>query len=896
MTVDRLAAGLADRYRIERELGAGGMATVWLAEDLKHDRKVAIKVLHPDLAAALGAQRFLQEIKTTANLQHPHILPLHDSGEVIEGHPEQGDGSRSLFYVMPFVEGESLRARLTREKPLPIGEAVRIAQEVASALDYAHRHGVIHRDIKPENILLHDGSALVADFGIALAVQTAGGERMTQTGLSLGTPQYMSPEQAMGERQIDARSDIYALGAVLYEMLAGDPPFTGSTVQAIVAKVMTERPTPLHTLRDTVPPGIEAAVMRALAKLPADRFSSAAEFGAALAAPPTAAMLASPAPPPSALQRRLVRTRFAAVALGCIALAATAAAYWQWRGGSRTTAAPVRRLEFTVSNKPGIAYPTLGTVADLALSPDGQRAVVSVETATGWILAVRSLDQLTARLLPGTENADYPAFSPDGRWVAFQASDGAIRKIAVTGTPVVTITPPQAADLGGLAWLSDHEIVYPPQAPGTVGMYRVPADGGTPTALTAVDTTAERYQLVPIVVDDGKVVVYTSTKGTADDVTLAAIRLSDHKSRIYSELRGAKALGLVDGQLVYVRPDGGIMAVPFNPRTLEVGTPIQVGDSVAVRSWFAGAELAPDGTLLYQQGGSAAQLVRVTVAGTVTVLASAAQQYLHPRFSPDGRELAYEVVNGQGADIWTLDLASGATRRLTNGGTNDRPEWSADGKRVLYSSLHNASAQLWWQPVDGSAPAARIPVNATLVNEGVLTPDGRSLVYRFDTWATNRDIWMMPIDSADKAVPLVNSVYDEKQPRVSPDGKWLVYISNESGPYEVYVRPLSPTGGHVPISAGGGWEPLWGADSKHIYYRSGESVIEATLTTTPTVAVTGRRTLFTGPYATDVYHADWDIAPDGQSFVMVQPANDQRRLVMVVNWTTELRRRLEGAK
>ena len=243
-----VAQALSDRYRIEREIGHGGMAIVYLAEDIRHHRKVALKVLRPELAAVIGAERFLAEIRTTANLQHPHILPLHDSGEV------QGLPRSFLYYVMPFVEGESLRDRLAREKQLPVGDAVRIATEVASALDYAHRHGVIHRDIKPENILLHDGSALVADFGIALAVSTAGGTRMTETGLSLGTPHYMSPEQAMGEREITARSDVYALGAVLYEMLVGEPPFTGPTAQSIVAKVVTEEPRALLPRRRTIPP------------------------------------------------------------------------------------------------------------------------------------------------------------------------------------------------------------------------------------------------------------------------------------------------------------------------------------------------------------------------------------------------------------------------------------------------------------------------------------------------------------------------------------------------------------------------------------------------------------------------------------------------------------------
>src|SRR5512146_3054105 len=247
------------------------MATVYLAEDLRHHRQVAIKVLRPELAAVIGADRFLSEIRTTANLQHPHILPLFDSGEA----------DSVLFYAMPFVEGESLRERLQHDKQLPVADAVRITTEVAGALDYAHRHGVIHRDIKPENILLHDGSALVADFGIALAASSAG-TRMTETGMSLGTPHYMSPEQAMGEREITARSDVYALGCIAYEMLVGEPPFNGPTAQAIIARVMTEEPRSLTSQRRTVPPGVEAAVFTALEKLPADRYGSAAEFAAAL--------------------------------------------------------------------------------------------------------------------------------------------------------------------------------------------------------------------------------------------------------------------------------------------------------------------------------------------------------------------------------------------------------------------------------------------------------------------------------------------------------------------------------------------------------------------------------------------------------------------------------------
>jgi serine/threonine-protein kinase len=273
--LERLTAALADRYRIERELGAGGMATVYLAQDLKHDRKVALKVLKPELAAVIGADRFVVEIKTTASLQHPHILPLFDSGTA--------DGF--LFYVMPFIDGETLRSKLDRETQLGIDEAVKITIAVADALDYAHRHGVVHRDIKPENILLHDGRPMVADFGIALALSAAAGGRMTETGMSLGTPHYMSQEQATAEKEITARSDVYSLGSVLYEMLTGNPPHTGASAQQIIMKIVTEEAAPVTKLRKAVPTNVASAVAKSLEKLPADRFGSAAEFGAALADP-----------------------------------------------------------------------------------------------------------------------------------------------------------------------------------------------------------------------------------------------------------------------------------------------------------------------------------------------------------------------------------------------------------------------------------------------------------------------------------------------------------------------------------------------------------------------------------------------------------------------------------
>ncbi len=482
-TSERLRVALADRYTVTRELGAGGMATVYLAHDLKHDRDVAIKVLHPDLGGALGSERFLSEIRTTARLQHPHILPLLDSG----------DAYGLLYYVMPLVTGETLRARLERERQLPIADALRIAREVASALDYAHRQGVIHRDIKPENILLHDGSALVADFGIALAVQTAGGARMTQTGLSLGTPQYMSPEQAMGERIIDARSDVYALGAVLYEMLAGDAPFIGSSVQAIVAKVLSEKPTPIHTLRDTVPLGVEQAVGTALAKLPADRFASAAEFATALSNTSAATFSATVAPMPARPRWRDART-WVADGAGAVALALTGVLLTR----PAASESSVSRQQVHLWNhtlEPSLSPGSRAVATQAAIAPDGSSIVFVDSTPGGYILMRKLRDARDATVMAGTDGALSPAFSPDGRWIAYVTSDGKLKKTPVAGGGSITVAADVEYFYGSLTWIDDQTLVY---LSTKLTLNRVPVDGGVATPLkgwNAPNSTASLWGL-----------------------------------------------------------------------------------------------------------------------------------------------------------------------------------------------------------------------------------------------------------------------------------------------------------------------------------------------------------------------------------------------------------------
>jgi len=869
MTVADLATALADRYRIERELGAGGMATVYLARDLRHERPVAVKVLHPDLAAALGAERFLAEIRTTANLQHPHILPLHDSGAA--------DGF--LYYVMPYVEGESLRERLTRERQLPMDDTIRVAQHVASALDYAHRHGVIHRDIKPENILIHERSALVADFGIALAVQSAGGQRMTQTGLSLGTPQYMSPEQAMGERTIDGRSDIYSLAAVVYEMLAGDPPFTGSSVQAIVAKVLSERPTSLRTIRDTVPPAMEHAVLTALAKLPADRYATPADFAAALTAQTTASTAwSAPVMRRSRLRDPLVLALGAAViALGV----ATGLLATRW--GSVADSFPVRSV---------ISLDSGGPIGTGVLSPDGHSVVYSRggRSAVGLAYYIRRLDQLTSREIAGTDKVTRaPAFSPDGKWIAYIQGRRQLVKVPVDGGAPVTLAA--VPDYGGLDWSPTGEIVVGAGIDeGLQGLFRVNQAGGPLVPLTRVDTARkELSHQSPRILADGKTVLFTIWFGSAEKSEIALTSLDDGKV-VPLGILGPTPLGIIDGRLVYLSVDGLLMAVPFDARTKRVtGTPALVLDGIAFQGGGGSdhdeASMTHDGGLVYLRGNENRRLVWVDRNGKKSSAVDDVREFTFVRLSPNGRQAALNIATGTKRDIWTLDLAAGTLTPLTTTGTARNPMWSSDGKRILYVSTQSGRAGLWSQPADGSGPPQLVVVprrNAWFTD---LSPDGRNVVYNAIA-TVNFDLENVSLDSTHEARTLSGSpTAIEVSGRFSPDGRWVAYVSDESGRLEVYLRSFAENAGRVLISTAGGRRPIWAPSGKELFYWEGNRLVSASLIFAPQPAVVSRTPLFSGRYA-----EDFDVSNDGKRFLMVEPETSGLELVVVPNWQTELKR------
>jgi Tol biopolymer transport system component len=577
--------------------------------------------------------------------------------------------------------------------------------------------------------------------------------------------------------------------------------------------------------------------------------------------------------------------------LVALVIVATAVAVRGW-----TRAAPlqsVSRLEVTMAGNTRIAYPIRGVNTGVAISPDGQFAVLDVERGTGFVLAIRSLDHLTPRVLAGTDGAIYAEVSPDGKWIAFEAPDGMLKKIAVDGTNLSTLCQIGPLGSGGITWISDREIVFAPRTFTSPGMLRCSATGGAPVTFAHIDTiNGERYQVGPRSAADGRLVFYASPSVSATDMTLGVARTRDGLVKRFPSVHLSHVLGLIDDLLVYVQVDGKLMAVSFDEGALTIGTPVQVGDSIAVRDFDAAAALAANGSLLYQQGGSVGQLVRVDLQGRASVLIDSARAYAHPRFSPDGKRLAFEITTPAGSDIWTTDLVSHALERLTNGGINDRPEWSPDGRRVVYASSRDTPGSIWSQPADASGEATRVFAATEQIREVVFTPDGQTVVYRVDARKTNRDIWMVSLTGDRTPVPLLTSPHDEKEPRVSPDGKWLAYVSDESGREEVYLRPLAPSGGRVPVSAGGGGEPLWSPDGRRLYYRAADALMEAAITISPTLSVGERRTVFTGPYAGDFYHPNYDVAPDGKSFVMVRPSGESRRIVIVVNWITELRRRL----
>ncbi|HTD60349.1 MAG TPA: protein kinase, partial [Gemmatimonadaceae bacterium] len=672
--LSQVGAALAGRYRIERELGRGGMATVYLAEDERHHRKVAIKVLHPELSAILGPERFLKEIELTASLQHPHILPLFDSGSA-NGH---------LYYVMPYVAGESLRARLERERQLPIADAVGIATEVADALAYAHQRGVIHRDIKPENILLHGGHSLVADFGIALAVEQASSQRLTQTGLSLGTPQYMSPEQTMGEREVGPRSDIYSLGIVTYEMLIGEPPFIGATAQATVAKMMTDEPRRLIPQRRTIPPAVEEAVLTALEKLPADRFAGATAFAQALSQPTVAR---PPRSAPAWSARSVI-----AYAAPILALVAVAFVFGRGLGTVRSPIASFGRSTQVTWERGLHTLP--------ALSPDGRSVAYSAGTAANLKVYVRQVTggRATRIVDDSTSNETNPSWSPDGSRLLFLSHGGVWSAPASGGNvrPEVPSVPRGAVT--SATWAPDGQTIAYTVADS---LYLRDATGRAKPLASIIDPSLCQW--------------------SPDATRIACVALNSYYARA-----GALFDNRAPSQIMVVHVADGATAA--------------VTDSLTINQCPVWSR---DGRWLYfvsnRLGPMDLYAVRVTRAGRddgAPVRLTTGLNVHSFSISASGNRFAYDVYSST-ANVWSLPFPpNGATEAQATQVTHgtqviEEATTSGDGKWLFYDSNVSGSALLYRMRLPDGEPEQLTSGTAEDFYPS-LSPDGREVA--FHSW------------------------------------------------------------------------------------------------------------------------------------------------------------------
>jgi eukaryotic-like serine/threonine-protein kinase len=882
-SADRLAAALADRYRIERELGAGGMATVYLAEDGRHHRRVAIKVLHPELSAVLGPDRFLKEIELTANLQHPHILPLFDSGAV--------DGL--LYYVMPFVEGETLRSRLTREHQLPIAESVRIAIDVAGALEYAHKRGVVHRDIKPENILLHEGRPQVADFGIALAVQQAGGSRMTQTGMSLGTPQYMAPEQAMGDKGVDARADVYALGAVTYEMLTGEPPFTGPTAQAIVAKVMTETPRPLSSQRPTVPAEVEAAVLTALQKLPADRFASAAEFASALGNP-------------------AFRTATHSRAVSSARSAPSVNAGWKWAAAVLALVAAVsggmaiRTLARAGSEPRDIGLPPTApmrmedTKRNFAAAHDGSFIVYEARIGASSQLWYRSLVGPEVRAIAGTEGAfGTPRISPDDKRVAFAAGNE-VKIVSFDGGRVTAVA--RTADPSGGSWLASGQIFFADDD-GRVLRWIDPEPGpGKSIPLGALCILPQPIGDRDLVLCGGGSMKHAFARDPAQPNQKRFLHRSSKAAGAGPPLLLGSDFRIVDGKyLVYISLDGTLMATRFEePDSLTVGRSVALVPGVR-RSAYSGAghfDITDTGALVYVPGINAemGRLVRWSSDGRTVPLPI--EEAIHLRFtpSPDGQRLGTVVEGIEQEELRIYDLRTGTYETVERGFFIGGPGWSPDGRRIAYrkqefdapdkETVYLRNLDSPEQPrvlISGdyraNEPNSYLADNFILL--GVSVKDGVAMVIDPTTTPPKID-----------SLPFSNYFIS-----ISPDRKWIAY--QNQGARGILLQPWPALDRRYQVDALGG-EPRWRSATELVYVVLGtggrSSMMRVTINSSASSPVGKPELLFADPRWADTPGWSHAIMPGGDLIYLQSPAENLGYYVRVVpGWVKAMKRSVDAA-
>jgi serine/threonine-protein kinase len=851
------------------------MGEVYRARDTRLDRTVAIKVLAgpADAREELRA-RFDREARAVSRLNHPHICTLHDIG--------CADGID--FLVMEYVDGETLASRLTRG-PLPLADAIRTAIETADALARAHAAGIVHRDLKPANIMLTKAGVKLLDFGIAKMSPVGDAadantrtrpDALTKEGTTLGTLQYMAPEQLEG-KPVDARSDIFAFGAVTYEMITGRRAFGGDSSATVIAAILNATPPPLASLQPLTPRAFDRLVMTCLAKAKEDRWQSSADLLRELRWLDERGA-EGPAPIPAPAAGIIPRSRARQVALGAAVLVVgtlLGGGLMRWRSATGGQL-PTQVVRFPITLAPGDALALVDGVRagpSLGLSPDGSKLAYVVVRNGRTQLMLRSLDRLEPAALPGTEDAGAPFFSPDGEWVGFFAGEK-LKKIATSGGAplILTSVPPVTR---GASWAPDGTIYLSPTFSDQI--FKIPDAGGALVPVTTLDK-GEANHLLPHVLPGGRAVLFTVWNGGSfADASLWVWSVpTGRRKKLLDSASGGQYAST--GHLVFVRGDA-LLAVPFDPVELEVtGSPVPVADDVEINATNGTAQfaLSAAGPLVYATRAAArgADLVWVDRRGNEQRIPDIHGDFSAARLSPDGRRAALESLN----DIWVCDLATSALRRLTFAGVNQAPVWTPDSTRVAFSRpAVGTPPALFWAAADGSGQAEQITTDREVSFPSDWWPDGSVLAFSHTSGAMggNWDIlaWQR---NGGKTSAIERSTFNEFQAAFSPDGRWLAYVSDLSGRLEVYVRPYPGSGARVPVSTDGGAEPQWGPDSKELFYVRGRSLMRAAVKTTAEFSASKPEVLFEGRYQRGLGSPgfpSYSVSSDGRRFLMIKPAD-----------------------
>ena len=891
-------------YEVLAAIGKGGMGEVYRATDTKLKRDVAVKVLPASLASdPERLARFQREAEVLASLNHPNIAQIHGL--------EDAGGTKAL--VMELVEGPTLADRIA-QGAIPVDEALPIAKQIAEALEAAHEQGIIHRDLKPANVKLRpDGVVKVLDFGLAKALEPSSAmspgmsqaptittPAMTQAGMILGTAAYMSPEQAHG-KTVDKRTDIWALGCLLYELLTGKQTFPGEDVTDILGAILHKEPD-WSVLPAEAPPGIRTLLRRCLQKDRSRRFHSAADIRIEIEEAETGSAetvwAAASATPTRPLWRRA-----APFVLAGLAVAVVAAGIAIWNRPSPAVQ-PVSRLVI-----PLVGNERLVEESAVAFSPDGTHVAYAVlsgqrqATTRGGIavvarLYVRSMDSSETKLIAESGAGDHafnPFFSPDGQWIGFFA-EGKLNKISVSGGAPLILG--DAPNHHGGSWGPDDTIVVAPAT--NDGLWSVPAAGGTPQMVTALEADEVSHRW-PQVLPDGRGILFTAVPTSAtgvSDYNVAVQGIDNGDTRVLVR-GGSFGRYAPTGHLVYYQA-GTVMAVPFDLERLEVtGNPAPVVESVRtfLDSGLAQFSFSGNGSLIYAEGrsdggvGQESTLVWVDRQGLTEPLPAPPGVYGNHRLSPDGRKVGIVVARADGTDVWVYDITRDTLTRLTFDGSSLFPRWTPDGSRVFFEQYSGGPGNLFWKPADGSGPEEPV-VPGEQLNRGEISPDGRVLVYLRVDPTTKRDLWSVPLEGEREPQPFLQTPFNETGAHFSPDGRWLVYLSDQSGVAEVYVRPFPGPGGEVQVSTDGATGITGWLDGE-LFYRAGadaEKMMVVETQTEPTLSVGRPRLLFEGYYDRTV----GSVTPDGQRFLLLKPEEQQStglaQIQVVLNWTEELKR------